>query len=57
MTKAKHPKPSDDGLVGIICTCDRLPLPDGHVLVRDQTARVPLADAVNYESAERAERA
>jgi len=40
----------------IICTCDRLPLPDGHVLHRDMTAEVPIADAKTYEATERARR-
>lgn len=53
--KTKKPAPKSDA-VKIICICDRLPLPDGTVLVRDMTATVPTADAVAYESAERAER-
>lgn len=54
MTAKKKPAPAEG--VKIICTCDRLPLPDGVVLVRGQTAKVPVADAVNYEAAERATR-
>lgn len=54
MKKPTPAKPS--GMVEITCTCDRLPLPDGTFLVRDQIASVPVADAVNYEAAERAKR-
>jgi hypothetical protein len=46
----KHKKPSGK----IVCTCDRLPLPDGTVLVRGQTAEVPPADADAYVAQERA---
>lgn len=53
--KTKKPAPKSDA-VKIICICDRLPLPDGTVLVRDMTATVPEADAVAYESAERVKR-
>ena len=56
MTVKKKPAAKPD-FVAIICTCDRLPLPDGSVLVRGQTATVPVADAKNYEAAERAARA
>jgi hypothetical protein len=55
--KAAAPKPEGDGMVDIVCTCDRLPLVDGHVLVRGMTGRVPEHEAVNYEAAERAKRA
>jgi hypothetical protein len=42
--------------VEVICTCDRLPLEDGRVLVRDEIAEVTEIEAVNYESSERVAR-
>ena len=42
--------------VKIICTCDRLPLETGEVLVRDMTATVPTAHAEAYEAQGRARR-
>jgi hypothetical protein len=55
---AKKPAPpvKEPTEVRIVCTCDRLPLPDGHVLVRGQYAAVPIADAKAYEAQERAKR-
>jgi hypothetical protein len=43
-------------LIEVVCTCDRLPLPSGQVLVRDQKAKMSLHDAKNYESAGRVAR-
>lgn len=54
-TKTK-PAAKSDGTTKIICTCDRLPLESGEVLVRDQTATVPTGHADNYEAAGRAKR-
>lgn len=54
---AKPRRPvATDGLVEIQCTCDRIPLADGRVIVRDQRARVPAHEAVNHEAAEKARR-
>lgn len=55
-TKTKKPAAPKSDAVKIICTCDRLPLPDGTVLVRDMTATLPEADVAAYESAERVKR-
>lgn len=54
--KAEAPKKVEPKEAEIICTCDRLPLPTGEVLVRDMTATVPVADAGAYEAQERARR-
>lgn len=53
---APKPAPKGDGTVKITCTCDRLPLESGQVLVRDMTATVPVAHAVAYEAQGRAKR-
>lgn len=39
--------------VEVICTCDRLPLADGTVLVRGQKAQMSPAAAAAYASAEK----
>lgn len=49
-------KKKKSDLVEVICTCDRLPLEDGRVLVRDEIAEVTEIEAENYESAERVAR-
>jgi len=41
-------------LAKIKCVCDRLPLEDGRVLVRDMVAQVPAAHAEAYIAQERA---
>lgn len=52
---AKPRKPvATDGLVEIECTCDRIPLVDGNVIVRDQRASVPAHEAANYVAADKA---
>lgn len=51
---AKKPAPQSNGF---ICTCDRLPLASGVVLVRDQTISIgddlTVEEAKNYVAAER----
>lgn len=56
-TKTKKPEPKPEPTEArIVCTCDRLPLETGEVLVRDMTATVPVAHAVAYEAQGRAKR-
>jgi len=55
MTVKKKP-PVKQGPPMIVCTCDRLPLEDGRVLVRDKTAEVTEIEATNYEAAGRVAR-
>lgn len=52
----KKSKPADNGEVLIECTCDRLPLESGEVIVLGQTATVPADHAENYIDAEKAAR-
>jgi len=58
MAKAPKPAPKSGGYV---CTCDRLPLASGTVLVRDQTIEIgdelTEEEAENYMAAERLARA
>ena len=54
MAAKKKPAASDD--VAMICTCDRIPLPTGEVVVRDVEFLASAADAAAYEAAERAQR-
>ena len=53
---AKAPKPAPAAGV-YVCTCDRLPLASGTVLVRDQTISIgdelTVEEAKNYVAAER----
>jgi hypothetical protein len=42
--------------VAMICTCDRIPLPSGEVVVRDVEFLASAADARAYEASERAQR-
>lgn len=44
-------------IVRMICTCDRIPLPDGEVVVLGQQFVASAADAAAYEASERAKRA
>lgn len=52
---AMKKKPAS-GLVKCVCTCDRLPLEDGRVLVRDEEAELTEIEATNYEAAGRVAR-
>lgn len=54
MAAKKKPAASDD--VAMICTCDRIPLPTGEVVVRDVEFLASAADAAAYEASERAQR-
>lgn len=54
MAAKKKPAASDD--VAMICTCDRIPLPTGEIVVRDVEFIVSAADAAAYEASERAQR-
>ena len=49
-------KTTSNGLVKVVCTCDRLPLENGEILYRDMKAEMTAADAANYESAGRVTR-
>lgn len=44
------------GEVEIECTCDRIPLESGALIVRGQRAAVPARHADNYIAAEKARR-
>ena len=50
----EKPAATDD--VAMICTCDRIPLPTGEIVVRDVEFIVSADDAAAYEASERAER-
>jgi hypothetical protein len=49
-------KPAKSGLVSCVVICDRLPLEDGRVLVRDEAVELTETEATNYEAAGRVER-
>jgi len=54
MAAKKKPAATDE--VAMICTCDRIPLPTGEVVVRDMEFLTSAVDAAAYEASERAER-
>lgn len=54
MAAKKKPAATDE--VAMICTCDRIPLPTGEVVVRDVEFLASATDAAAYEASERAER-
>lgn len=56
MARKPTPKPADTGEVEIECTCDRLPLDSGEVLINGQRGTVPASHAENYIAAEKAAR-
>lgn len=49
--------PAPAGEVEIECTCDRIPMESGAVIVRGQRAAVPARHADNYVAAGKARRA
>ena len=54
MAAKNKPAAPDD--VAMICTCDRIPLPTGEIVMRDVDFIVSAADAAAYEASERAQR-
>lgn len=45
-----------NGMVKVVCICDRVVTVDGIILVRGQEGEIPEEEAANYEAAERVER-
>ena len=46
----------DNGMVKVVCTCDRVVMVDGTILVRGQEGEIPAEEAANNEAAERVAR-